>query len=105
MDFEKPAERLGLNVEEYMELIELFIETGSKDLAELENAAEEKNIKAVIERSHSIKGASGNLGLVEVYEVSKEIENMAINNSIDSIEDRILQIKQLMENIVTSSQK
>lgn len=100
MDFGMLAQRLGLDVEEYKELIELFIETGGNDLKGLEDALMNNDATTVIERSHSLKGASGNLGLTEIYEVAKEIENSSRNNNLEGIENSVKAIKQYFENII-----
>jgi len=101
MDFEILAQRLGLDVEEYKELIELFIETGGNDLKELEDALMNNDALTVVERSHSLKGASGNLGLTEIYEVAKEIENRSRDNNLEEIENSVKAIKQYFKNIIT----
>ena len=105
MDFKIPAERLGLEIEEYLELVELFLETGANDLKELEDAIAGNNIQAVVERSHSIKGASGNLGINEIYEIAKDIESKARDNSLEGIDDAVLKIKQYLEEIIRLLEK
>ena len=102
MDFKIPAQRLGLEVEEYIELIELFLETGGEDLKRLVDALINNDAKTVIERSHSLKGASGNLGLVEIYEKAKDIENRSRDNNLEGIENSVNEIKQHIKNIVTA---
>ena len=74
MDFLKLAENLGLDEDEFIELAELFIATGLSDLKGLKDAIEHKNEKGIIGKSHSIKGASGNLGFMDIYELAKKIE-------------------------------
>ena len=102
MDFKIPAQRLGLDVDEYVELIELFLQTGGEDLNGLENALLKNDAKTMVERSHSLKGASGNLGLVEIYEKAKDIENRIRENNFEGIEDTVNEIKQYIKNIVAA---
>ncbi len=45
MNFRELSENLSMEEDEYMELIELFIETGISDLKKLQTAAEEANAK------------------------------------------------------------
>lgn len=99
MDLKTPAQRLGLDAEEYIELIELFLETGGNDLKELESAVSNKDAQTAAERSHSLKGASGNLGLVEIYEKAKEIEERSRDNKIEGIENLIVEIRQYFKRI------
>ncbi len=102
MDFKIPAQRLGLDVDEYIELVELFLETGSSDLKELEDALMNNDIRKAAERSHSLKGAAGNLGFTEIYEKAKEIEKRSRDNHLEGIGDTIKEIKQSFKNIVTA---
>ena len=99
MDFKTPAERLGLEEEEYVELVELFLETGSSDLKGLEDALSNNDATTVIERSHSLKGAAGNLGITEIYEKAKDIESRSRENNLDGIENTVEEIKKYFENI------
>ena len=77
MNFIELAESLGLEVEEYMELIKLFNESGKSDLDKLQSAIDEGNKEKAAEAAHSIKGAAGNLGLMELHEAAEAIEKKA----------------------------
>ncbi len=88
MELEKLAQRLGLDVEDIEELLELYIETTSSDLAELKGAIEAKDAQIAHTKAHSIKGGSGNLGLENMYELAKEIDDCARVNSLDGLESK-----------------
>jgi HPt (histidine-containing phosphotransfer) domain-containing protein len=102
MDFTVPAQNLGLELDEYMELVELFLETGGDDLKKIEDALIKNDIPTVVERSHSLKGASGNLGITEIYEKAKDMENRSRDNNLDGIENAVEEIKKYFEDIVTA---
>ena len=102
MDFKIPAQRLGLDVDEYIELVELFLETGVEDLEGFEYALMNNDAKTMVERSHSLKGASGNLGLFEIYEKAKDIESRSRDNNLEGIENTVIEIRQHMRNIVAA---
>lgn len=104
MDFLTPAQRLGLEIEEYIELIELFLSTGDTDISGMEKAAVAHDYAALVERAHSLKGSSGNLGLTEIYEKAKQIEINARANSLEGFDDLFMQIKQQV-NIIADSLK
>ncbi len=89
MELEKLAERLGLDVEDIRELLELYVETTTSDLAQLKGAIEAKDAQLAHAKAHSIKGASGNLGLAEVYELAREIDDQARANSLDRLNEMI----------------
>jgi histidine phosphotransfer protein HptB len=99
MDFMKLADRLGLELEEFIELVDLFITTGSSDLEKLINAAEQEDFSGVIQFAHTIKGASGNLGFEEIYEIAAEMEHKARDNSIEDVAVSGEKIRQMIERI------
>ena len=99
MDFEIPAQKLGLEMDEYLELIELFLETGVSDLKGLVDAAANNDAHLAAEHSHSLKGSSGNLGLTDIYKFSREIEDRARNNNLEGITEAINKIDQIFKKI------
>ncbi len=95
MEFEKIAEKLGLDIEDIKELFELYMQTTSADLESLKVAIEAGDAELIHKKAHSIKGASGNLYLDELYGLAKEIDDLANANSLDGLADmlRTLQYK------------
>jgi HPt (histidine-containing phosphotransfer) domain-containing protein len=59
MDFKELAENVGVEEEAYLELIELFIETGMSDLDTLSSAIKEKNADKAANAARSHNKASG----------------------------------------------
>jgi HPt (histidine-containing phosphotransfer) domain-containing protein len=82
MDFKKLAEDIGLDEDDFLEIVDLFIETTPSDLSRLESATDEGHVQNVIETAHSIKGASGNLGFQDMYTMARDIEMNARNGWI-----------------------
>lgn len=99
MNFKELAKNLGLEEEEYLELIELFIETGMSDLDKLQSAIEEGNPEKAANAAHSIKGAASNLGLMEVYEVAKKIEKQTRNDRLEGIAESAQALKEKLNEI------
>lgn len=99
MDITVLSERLGLEEDEFLELVELFVETGASDLGQLEVAVQEKNVEEVVKSSHSIKGASGNLGFTEIFEAAKAVELNARQNSLDGATEAVDAIKEHLDRI------
>jgi len=71
------AENLGLEEDEFLEMLDLFVEVSISDLSRLKAAFEKGEEEEVVEASHSIKGAAINLGLDEIAEVAEGIETNA----------------------------
>ena len=99
MDFKELAENLGLEEEEYLELIELFVETGVSDLDELLSAVEEKDPEKAANAAHSIKGAAGNLGLMDLHETAGKIEAEARGGALEGVVESVQAMKTRLDEI------
>ena len=100
MDIRQLAENLGLEEEEYLELIELFIETGMSDLNKLQSAIEEGSAEKAVNAAHSIKGAAMNLGLTELSEIAKEIEEKSGNDRLERTAEPARLLREKLDIIV-----
>ena len=93
MAFKEQAENLGLEENEFLEILELFLETGFSDLSKFRSAVNEGNAPEVVETAHSIKGASGNMGFMELFEVAKEVEMKAREDNLEGAAEAVKFIK------------
>ena len=105
MEAKKLAENLGLEEEEFTELFGLYKETTSSDLKELKFAIRAGDAEKAHEKAHSIKGASGNLGLNELYETAKAIDDRARVNSFDGLENMFQEFWESYEKLVRELEK
>jgi HPt (histidine-containing phosphotransfer) domain-containing protein len=99
MNFKELANNLGLEEDEYMELIDLFIKTGRSDLDKFRSAIEEGNGEEAANAAHSLKGAAGSLGLMEISEIAKEIEGKARSDRLEEIAESAQSIKKKLDEI------
>ncbi len=99
MNFQELAENLGLEVDEYRELIELFVDTGSADFQKIQAGMAGSDADQVMRSAHTIKGAAGNLGLMDVSDTAKIIEENATNNQLDGLDEAIDTLKAQFETI------
>ncbi len=97
MAFEELAANLGLEPEEFTELVELFVETADDDLSKLNAALEANDVKQASDAAHSLKGSSGNLGFMEISEVARVVEEKARGGAIDGLEDSISQLNEKLD--------
>ena len=86
MDLKQLAESIGLDEDEFNELLSLFIETSRSDLIKLREGLQEGDHQKVSSAAHSIKGAAGNMGFTEIYETAKEVEMDARKKVLDNAE-------------------
>ena len=99
MDFKTMAEKLGLQENEFLEFVDLFLETTYSDLKALHSAFLKGDLKGVLETAHSIKGAAVNLGFHKIYEVAREVERKARNSCLEGIVDAIARMRLNLESI------
>jgi len=105
MNLNELAEKLGLKKDEYIELVELLVETSHTDIAKVESAIREQDSSEAAGALHSIKGAAGNLGLMEIYELAKKGEHAARNLDLQEIPDVVEELKaKLMDLSALSNQ-
>ncbi|MCG2777152.1 MAG: Hpt domain-containing protein [Desulfobacterales bacterium] len=105
MKAKKLAENLGLEEEKFAELFGLYKETASSDLKELKFAISAGDAEKAHEKAHSIKGASGNLGLDELYETAKAIDDRARVNSLDGLEKMFQEFWESYDKLVKELEK
>ncbi len=99
MDIKALADNLGLEEDEYLELADLLVDTGLVDLSNMESAVKAGDSDAAAKAAHSIKGASGNLGIMDIYELAKSIEAELRNNNLAGIEDQLREIRNKLETL------
>ena len=97
MDFKVLAGNLGLEEDEYMELIELFVERSMSDLAKLEASIRDSNTDEAAIAAHSMKGAAGNLGIMDFYESAAKIEMEVREGRIEEFSGTIQALRNSLE--------
>lgn len=102
MILEELAQELGLEPDEIRELLVIFIETSESDLDRLQQAVVEGDAKRVADAAHSIKGASANLGFMDIFSAAKNLEQKARKNSLEDLTDEVLIIKDRLSVIAKS---
>ncbi len=105
MNIKELAENLGLEEDEYLEILELFIDTGMADIEKLRSALKEGNAEEAAQAAHSLKGASGNLGLMDIYDVALKSEEAARNNSLDGLAESVQTLKEKLNSLAEIARK
>ncbi|NNG01937.1 MAG: Hpt domain-containing protein [Desulfobacteraceae bacterium] len=99
MDFKVLGDNLGLEEDEFRELAELFVETGRDDFIKLNDAISNKDTDQIRTTAHTLAGAAGNLGLMDIHEPAKKIEMDAINNREDDLASLAAVVKERMDEL------
>jgi histidine phosphotransfer protein HptB len=92
-------EKLGLDEEEWGEIVSLFIETTISDLDNLGRAIRKGDPTLAVQSSHSIKGAAANLGFDEISSLAAEVEVQARRGVLRGAEKRAERIKQNLDGL------
>ena len=99
MDFKKLAENLDIEEKECLELVALFIEVAASDLHRFQEALEEEDVQEAARAAHSIKGAAANLGLGDIFEVSKTMEKKALDKNLKGAMEMVRTMKEKLDGI------
>ncbi|SPD76195.1 putative Hpt domain protein [uncultured Desulfobacterium sp.] len=105
MNLNELAERLELEPDEYLDLLNIFIEKSQSEIEEMMSALEEDNMERLAKLAHSVKGAAINLGLNDLYEASRYIENMTSNLSLEGVPESIQALIRGMHKVMDLAEK
>ena len=73
----------GFDSDVLTKLIDIYLKNVEQDLKELQKAIEDKNLDAVLNLSHKIKGSSLNMKLDKIAQIAFEMEKNARNKNKD----------------------
>jgi PAS domain S-box-containing protein len=99
MDFKQMGEKLGMEEDEFMELVDLFMESGKADYERMTQAISDGDSKLIASSAHTLAGASGNLGIMEIHKRAKQIENAAAGGNLDGLAEISAEISDLFGEI------
>jgi HPt (histidine-containing phosphotransfer) domain-containing protein len=84
ISWEDSVARVGDDEEFLIELLTDLKEMVEENLPNLKDNLESSNFSEIKAIAHSIKGASGNLGLNIIYDITMNLENSAKNSDAES---------------------
>ncbi len=88
------------NLELYYSLLRRFVEEQSDASRVIKEAIANGELEIVARRVHSIKGVSGNIGALEIYELSIEFESAIRENQADKILEKYSVFSQYLEKLL-----
>jgi histidine phosphotransfer protein HptB len=97
MTFRKRGASLGLDEEEFRELMELFRQSCGSDVQLLQKAVAAGDLQQVLHCAHTIKGSSANLGLVDLGAAAQRIEELARAKRWSDLEPNVEILKDLFD--------
>ncbi|MBF0258229.1 MAG: Hpt domain-containing protein [Desulfamplus sp.] len=99
MDFKVMASNIGIDDEDFIELLEMLVDVSTTDIVNFEAEVAAGNYKSAAMAAHSIKGASGNLGLTDIAAAAAELEKAAKNSDQSQMSEKIAFLKQELKQI------
>ncbi len=99
MDFGSMASGLGLGEDDFKELADLLVTTSLSDIKKLEKGVASGDQNKVAQAAHSIKGAAGNLGFMDISAIAARTEAQARQGILNEVKDKIQIIKNCLDDI------
>lgn len=99
MNCKELSKALELEEDEYLELLELFVETSRADLNNIQSAVAASNLDLVTRIAHSVKGAALNLGLKDIIAITKEIEQTSRNGHQNEVTHIIHLLEEKLDDV------
>ncbi|MFA5905009.1 MAG: Hpt domain-containing protein [Desulfobacula sp.] len=93
MDFNDLASRLGIDNEDFKELVELFVTTSLSDIEKIRKGVSENIPTDAAAASHSIKGAAGNLGFDDIFSLARDMEIQAKKGGLENFNGYIIDLE------------
>ncbi len=103
MNLKKLGESLGLDEDEYLEMIELFFESGGADLKKIEAAVAKGDAKQGHAASHSLKGSAGSLGLMAIYEKTTIVDDKLRRSDLDGVAEMVVSLRKEYDQLVATA--
>ena len=86
-DMEKALDMAGGDEEFLKELVGIYLSDCPEKLSKIHHAIEGGDAQALYETAHSLKGASGNIGLTQAYELALELERKGKEGKLQGAEE------------------
>lgn len=102
MKFKEMADSLGLEEDEFKELVDLFVKTSRDEVEVLKSAITRKDAQQAVVPAHSVKGAAGNLGLNEIYETALLVEQKARQDILDGAWEAVQTLQEQIDRVANA---
>lgn len=86
----------------YKKLLLTFYNNNNNVFEEIKTSLEHNDLKKAEYLSHSIRGVSANIGALELFNVSKDLEHCIKNNESDKINDALTKFSIVLSKVLSS---
>ena len=101
MNIKELSENLGLEEDEYMEMLDLFLTSGGADLSRIEQALKEANARLVHEAAHSLKGSAGSLCIDNIFELARAIDDKSRKGILTGLDELAQKLRRAYDELAT----
>jgi histidine phosphotransfer protein HptB len=105
MDFKAMAQSMGLEEDEFIEVLALFVEVSESDLLNMATGLKNEDAKSVSNSAHSIKGAALNLGLTGIANIAQSVEMKAREDNLQGVSEATHVIREKLDEIQSVSRE
>lgn len=102
INIQSALSRLGGNQKLYQKLLVNFCNNHQNDIKEILQAIELGELITAERMVHTIKGAAGNIGALEVFTDAGSLEDVFRGNTLENVEPLIKQLEKSLELVFTS---
>lgn len=88
-------EQTGLGINDAKVIFETFMDTVLDLMKNIESALVSEDYQAIRRIAHQLKGSSGNLRIIDIFELAKELETSAMEKDKSKCEKIISEMKKL----------
>ena len=93
LDLNKINELKEMLEDDFNELLILFKENSREHIDDLKVAHEENNVEDILKYAHSLKGASGSLGLQALFDLITDLEHLLRKDATANVNSKISDIE------------
>lgn len=105
-DWQQLRQLAGEDTDFEAELIEMFLQDAERSLRDLERAIAHRNLQAVEDIAHSLRGASANVGASALALVASQLEQIARNGQLTGgLTDTHSEMQGLLQRIYAHCQR
>jgi histidine phosphotransfer protein HptB len=102
MNFKENAESIGLEEDEYLEMLQVFVEVSAADFIRLRDGMRTGSSELVLAAAHSIKGGAINFAFQEIHELAKSIETNARQNILQGSGETLQLLGEKLEELAAA---
>ena len=99
IDLEGVKQRLEGDLELWVELVQMFMDTHEEYLSNISTPLQQDNIEETMRALHTIKGALANIGAAKAAEIARELEMIAKKNELGAVKNRHLELESAVKEI------